>query len=358
MKAERIVRAACQALLCCVSGMAAADLTLVDTANNDLSFYGFVKLDATYQSDGTNSLVAPRFATGGDESAVNLTAMNSRFGFKWNGPTLNNGYRTAGVLEFDLFDPDSNNQMHVRNRLAAFTLSRAEQQWLFGQHWDVFSPLNPTTLMTNGNLWATGNLGFRRAQVRWSGENGERGLQWAASVNDPSTIDTDPSSDLPVVEGRLGVDVKQANLGISGALGEEEIGDDSESIAGISFDWTVPIPGDLTIKGEAALGENLGIFLSRSGPDQDVFALWVQLVETADASNDWWGGLGVESVDDVDTGAEDTRILFGGYQWKLAAAGDSKPVRLGVEGALFDTDLAEGGSENAAQVMFSAQYLF
>ena len=99
--------------------------------------------------------------------------------------------------------------MKFRNRLAAFTLAREETVWLFGQHWDVFSPLNPTTLMTNGNLWNTGNLGFRRAQVRYSGKAGKQGMDWAASVNDPSTGDTAPSSELPILEGRLGFGVRQ-----------------------------------------------------------------------------------------------------------------------------------------------------
>jgi hypothetical protein len=357
MKHLRLANFGTAALLCGLSGIAGADLTLFSNQNQDLNFYGFVKLDATYQSDGTNSLVAPRFATGGDESAMNLTAMHSRFGLKWNGPDLKNGYRTGAVLEFDLFDPTSNNQMQFRDRLAAFTLTREETVWLFGQHWDVFSPLNPTTLMTNGNLWNTGNLGFRRAQVRWSGKASKSGLEWAASVNDPSTGDTAPSSESPILQGRLGFDLRQADIGVSGALGDDESTGDKETVAGLSVDWVVPVK-TLSIKGEAAFGENLGVFLSRSGIEQDVFAMWAELVQNEAASNDWWVGLGLENVDNVSAGVEDTRVLFGGYQWKLAGAAGGSPVRLGLEGARFDTDVAGGGSESATQVIFSTQYTF
>ncbi|MDH3452475.1 MAG: hypothetical protein OEN20_08640 [Gammaproteobacteria bacterium] len=359
MKHLQLANIVSATLLCSLSGMAVADLTLSRNANRELNFYGFAKLDATYQTDETNSIVAPRFATGSDDGAMNLTAMHSRFGFKWTGPTLENGYRAGAVLEFDLFDASSSNQMKFRDRLAAFTLRRDSSTWLFGQHWDVFSPLNPTTLMTNGNLWNTGNLGFRRAQVRYSGTAGKQGIDWAASVNDPSTGGTPaPNTESPILEGRLGLRVRQASVGISAALGDDESSGDKESIAGLSVDWIVPFGNDLTIKGEAGMGENLAVFLSRSGVDQNVLAVWVELVQTAAGSNDWWVGLGLENVDDVSTGAEDTQLLFGGYQWKLAGAGGGSPVRLGVEAARFDTDLVGGGDESGIQVIFSTQYTF
>ena len=308
-------------LLYSLSSVAGADLTLYSNANQALNFYGFAKLDATYQTDQTNSMVAPRLATGTADGAMNLTAMHSRFGFKWNGPRLENGYRTGAVLEFDLFDPNSSNQMQFGDRLAAFTLARNSTTWLFGQHWDVFSPLNPTTLMTNGNLWNTGNLGFRRAQVRYSGKSGKRGIDWAASVNDPSIGNTPTANtESPILEGRLGFSARQTSIGVSAALGDDESTATKETIAGLSVDWIVPLGNDLTLKGEAAVGENLGVFLSRSGINQDVLAFWVELMQKR-VSNDWWVGLGMENVDNVPAGPEDTRVVFGGYKWKLAGAG-------------------------------------
>ncbi len=133
------------ALLCGITaGVARADITLLKNDNHEISIYGFAKLDATYQSDPTNSLIAPRFATGGNASATDLTATHSRFGLNWKGPRLENGYQAGAVLEFDLFDPTSSNQMEFRTRWAALTLSRDKTTWLFGQHNDVFSPLSPT----------------------------------------------------------------------------------------------------------------------------------------------------------------------------------------------------------------------
>lgn len=199
MKQFRLTTIVFAAFLAGISSVAQADITVSKNDNYKLSIYGFAKLDATYQSDRTNSLVAPRFATAGNDSATDLTAMHSRFGLKWKGPALENGYQAGAVLEFDLFDPTSSNQMEVRDRLVAFTLSRGASSWLVGQHWDVFSPLNPTTLMTNGNLWNTGNLGFRCTQVRYSRKGDV--LDWAVSVNDPSTSGTAPNTDAPIIEG-------------------------------------------------------------------------------------------------------------------------------------------------------------
>lgn len=348
-----------------IMGVAHADITIFKNETHELSIYGFAKLDATYQSDGMNSLVAPRFATGGRNSATNLTAMHSRFGLKWNGPALKNGYQAGAVLEFDLFDPASNNQMQFRDRLAALTLSRNKTTWLFGQHWDVFSPLNPTTFMTNGNLWNTGNLGFRRAQVRYA-RNGDM-VDWAVSVNDPSTSGTGPNTDAPIIEGRIGFNVGAAKIGVSGAFGDDEntIAGDEKDISGVSVDWMVPFGKTLTFKGEAADGENLAVFLSRSsvnattGDEQDATDVWTELVHSG-AKYNWWVGIGIEQIDDVVVGGnEDTKVVFGGFQWKLKGAVlAGSPVLLGVEVARFETDLAGGGNNDADQVIFSAIYKF
>lgn len=355
------------ALLCGATGLARADITLLKNANHEISIYGFVKLDATYQSDPTNSLIAPRFATGGRGSATDLTATQSRFGFKWKGPSLENGYQTGAVLEFDLFDPTTSNQMEFRTRLAALTLSRDTTTWLFGQHWDVFSPLNPTTLMTNGNLWQTGNLGFRRAQVRYSRTG--KTVDWAVSANDPSTSGTAPNTDAPIIEGRVGFAIKRAKIGISGAFGDDEttIPNQERDISGLSVDWSIPLGERLSLIGEAADGENLAVFISRSSVnattqrEQDVTAFWTELVYTAKRYN-WWVGIGSEELDDsaLAVGAnEDTRVIFAGLQWKLKGAVlAGSPVLFGVEIARFQTDLAGGGDNTANQVMFSAIYNF
>ncbi len=221
--------------------------------------------------------------------------------------------------------------------------------------------------MTNGNLWQTGNLGFRRAQVRYS--RNEKIVDWAVSANDPSTSGTAPNTDAPIIEGRVGFTIRRAKIGISGAFGDDEttIPGQERDISGLSIDWSIPLGERLSLKGEAADGENLAVFISRSSvntttrKEQDVTAFWTELVYTADKYN-WWVGVGTEELDDsalAATANEHTRVVFAGYQWKLKGAVIAgSPVLLGVEVARFVTELAGGRDNDANQVMFSAIYNF
>lgn len=219
--------------------------------------------------------------------------------------------------------------------------------------------------MTNGNLWQTGNLGFRRAQVRYSRKGNI--LDWAVSANDPSTSGTAPNTDAPIIEGRIGFTVGAAKIGVSGALGDDEttIPGEEKDIEGISVDWLIRLDDNLILKGEAADGENLAVFISRSSvnattrDEQDVTTFWTELVYSGGNYN-WWVGVGIEEVDDVAAGGnEDTQVIFGAFQWKLKGAVlAGSPILLGVEVTTFETDLAGGGDNDVDQVIFSGIYTF
>jgi len=346
--------------------LAQADIPLVSGTNNDLSMYGFLKLDATYQDDDMNSKVAPRFAVESGDEGTNLTAMHSRFGLKWAGPQMEYGYKAGGVFEIDLFDGSSNNQMDLRTRLAAFTLSNGTSTWLFGQHWDVFSPLNVTTLMTNGNLWQTGNLGFRRAQARYT----YQGEAWsfAGSINDPSTGGGTSDVDSPLLEGRVGYNWSGAKFGLSGTFGKDEttVSSTDADIWGISVDAMIPVTAEISFKGEVATGEDLGVFLSRGKVNpltedaQESVSAWGQFVYSG-ADWNWWIGGAVETVDDTNAGdIDDTYAFFGGAQWKLkSAVTGGKPILIGAELASFSSSTDGGGDDpDSLQLILSAQYTF
>ncbi len=232
-----------------------------------IKFTGFLKMDMTYQDAGMNSYTAPRYALdNGSDGELNFTAMHSRFGLKWTGLELDNGIVVGGTLEWDLFGA-SRNQMQFRTRHAFMTLKKNGSTFLFGQTWDVFSPLGPTTLMTNGYMWQVGNLGFRRAQARYTYVSG--GTSIAVSVNDPTT-DGGLKSKSPMVESRIGFafgDSVKAKVGLSGAYAKDDrsttdLGNEV-TVSGFSLDWMVNFAKNMTWKGEYATGQNLGVFLSR-----------------------------------------------------------------------------------------------
>jgi hypothetical protein len=343
------------------------DVSIVDTEKNKLQLFGFFKLDAAYQDAGVNGLTFPRYATGGDGNLY-LSVTHSRFGFKYAGTPLNNGMNVAAVLEWDVFDPTSPNQMKLRFRQGYFTLAKQGHSLLFGQAWDLFSPLGPTTLMTNGYLWQTGNLGFRHAQVRYA-YSAPR-FDFAVSLNDPATAGGWTAL-LPVMQGRLGLKFGAGNkfqFGLSGIYGRENASlpnvtyKNKVAASGIGLDWNLAICKLLSLKGEYAMGANLtyvssraSIFLDMESSDlaaKKVSAFWSELLL---AKNKWsgWVGFAFEDMSDQDQLSarelKKTTCLLAGAQY---AAGSG--VSFGLEYAHFDSQYFQSEKAKANQVMFSA----
>ena len=297
-----------------------------------VDLYGFFKFDGTIQDGPTNSLIAPRYAKTGEGSTTNFTAMNSRFGLKFAGLQILGNWKVAGNLEFDLFDGASRNQMKFRARHAYLTLSKGNSTFLAGQYWDLFSPIGPTTLMTNGYLWNTGNLGFRRAQMRYtlSGD----GFNFSISLNDP-TIPGAISTAIPITQARFGLtlgDKGKYKLGISGALGKDRhtataIETDVD-IMGVSLDWILPLADKLVLKGEFGAGKNLSVFLSRANVVEDalthefsgvkVVSLWAEILYKLRKTS-LWLGYAFENLTDKEQLApaalQDTSCILAGIQY-------------------------------------------
>lgn len=332
----------------------AGGIKLLETDSHTLSLYGFLKFDATYQDGGINSLVAPRFATGGDEDSTNFTAMHTRFGLKWKGPEVFDGTNVFGHLEWDLFDSSSRNQMRFRTRLAYLELRNDSMSLVAGQHWDVFAAGLPKTLLTNGFYWQTGNVGFRRAQIRYTAlfDSGE----FAIALADPTSTEGINSA-MPVVEARYAFKwSKKGVFGLSAAWGEEDVMGESEDVIGFSLDFKVPFGESWILMGEATSGENLDIFLSRSGIGTDTTAGWLELVYSG-KKLDWYLGYGTEMLDDdglSDAALQDTTAIFMGLIHKLGSG-----FSYGVEITSFESDFVGlDDTEDAMQLDFAVTYSF
>jgi len=342
------------ALIVVPVGYASAGVKLGDTVD----LYGFVKLDGTYQSDLMNSDTAPRFVVGAGDATTNFTAMHTRLGLKWKAPVYE-GWVSSVKAEFDLFDA-SRNQMKLRARQLYFTVQKDSSSWLFGQAWDVFSPINPTTFMTNGNLWQTGNIGFRRAQIRYTFISDMFSLKLSANdpVNSSSSATKTQASELPLWQGRLGFMLGSGGkikLGLSAATGDDKDATGADhNISGISFDFAMPLGAAFSIKGEVASGENLKVFLSRAGQDQNVTSAWAELIYKSSAYNGWLG-YATEGIDSADltaaTDLQDTTAILIGVSKKMG-----KNVSMGVEFTSFDSTLRDGSSTDGSQIIFSAMH--
>jgi hypothetical protein len=344
-----------------------ADVTLLDAEKSKLQLYGFFKLDAVYQDAGVNGLTIPRYAVAGDGNAY-LSATHSRFGFKYSGTPLNNGMNVSAVLEWDFLDTTSPNQMKPRFRQGFFSLQKNSHTLLFGQAWDLFSPLGPTTLMTNGYLWQTGNLGFRHAQVRYA-FSGPR-LDFAVSLNDPASSGGWKSK-MPVLQSRLGLKLGAGNkfqLGLSGIYGRENTENatvafkNKVNISGLGLDWNLVPCKHLTLKGEYALGENLAYVLSRASTYADtqlqefaakkVSSFWTELLLAKDKLSGWLGYAFEDLNDEGQLAANElkkTSSLLAGIQY---AAGSG--VSFGLEFSHLLSQHYQSEKIKTNQLIFSA----
>ncbi|UCH92687.1 MAG: hypothetical protein JSV88_20655 [Candidatus Aminicenantes bacterium] len=325
-KTKVMVFCTCFLIACAIPSGLHSAIKLTD----QFSVYGFIKLDAHYQDSGMNSILAPRYAKPG-EGNLALTAMNTRFGFKWEGAKICRGWKIGAQLEWDLFDGASANQMKFRTRHANFTLTNGGSTFLFGQFWDLFAPLGPTTLMTNGYLWQVGNVGFRRAQMRYTYSSDK--FSFGASINDPTSAGA-RATKMPIVESRLGVTlVPGKTIGVSAAYGKERNGAGTPlqtdvTIMGVCLDWNLSFP-TITLKGEFATGENLRNFLSRAHVWEDtingqfdgkkVNSFWGQIVYGKKCT--LWVGYAFEKFTDTSQlsalDLKDTYCMFAGIKCVL-----------------------------------------
>ncbi|MBD3419741.1 MAG: hypothetical protein GF398_06450 [Chitinivibrionales bacterium] len=280
--------------LCLVVGLIAF-VRADEDPKPELKPYGFLKGDMYFSTDGLNSwgsgsIVAAARATGSDETAYALSAQHSRFGLKGSAPVGN--MQIGGVLELDFFSTKSltNANANPRIRLGYAWIELIKGlQLRFGQQWDLFSPLNPSTNNTNANLWYNGNYGFRRPQVQF------RYLMDFVAVKPIVQIsvgegakegetDVSPGADnlsmLPMIQGRVGLGFAESmSAGFSGfytAFGEDQ----DYSANGISVDVNLPIHDLFAFKGEFGYGGgmNHANIFTIGPPDSDIIGFWANVI--------------------------------------------------------------------------------
>ncbi|MFZ5833287.1 MAG: hypothetical protein ACOY3P_24625 [Planctomycetota bacterium] len=224
------------------------------------------------------------------ESAFHVNAKGTRLGLDIAGPRLPfcGCPETGGKVEID-FEGQflQENKPGVLLRHAYWEAKNEDYRLLFGQTWDVISPLYPNSLMYS-IYWGAGNIGYRRAQIR-----GERylaandrfllTLQGSLNVDIVSEFPSGASTGFqgdhsawPVLEGRtaitLGPRGKGCNpitLGLSGHIGEQVFdftaapADDDVYVQtwSCNLDLKAPVTDRFGFQGELFFGENLGAYL-------------------------------------------------------------------------------------------------
>ena len=223
------------------------------------------------------------------ENEFLVDGRNSRIGCDVTGPQVPFlcCAQSGGKLEVDFQNSvlSTENKGTLLLRHAYIEAKNEEFRLVFGQTWDIISPLNPGMLMYSV-AWDAGNIGYRRAQLR-----GERFFSFSdtslvtaqLSANqtvfeDSTTTVRGESPNWPIMEGRTawtighrGKDDLPIIVGVSGHIGEEQadivgvITNQSRRTWSANIDFRMPINERLGFQAECFTGENLGAFLGGIG---------------------------------------------------------------------------------------------
>lgn len=267
----------------------------------DLQVYGYVKLDAAYNSSLSNVGNFLRWVDynpdNPDDDCFHMTINQTRLGLRIGGPEEETGgegekkgrLRTSGLIEIDFYGGGAENKPQPQIRHAYANIEWVDSGWemLAGQTWDVISPLNPWTLNYSVAWWA-GNIGFRRPQIRLTktaglGDDSEVVAAFAFTRDIGSTssdfvaADSGTDAGIPGFQARLGFKVGKSraagpvSFGISGHWAKEEFDIDEQGdtqdfdSTSIGLDYLHPITPKVKFQLEAWSGENLAVYLGGIG---------------------------------------------------------------------------------------------
>lgn len=363
------------------------------SAGIDPTFYGYIKLDASLDSALTNNgnfayIVLP-YEEGEEHSEFNMTANQTRLGVKFKGPDRS-GIETSGLIEFDFYGGGGENKANPMLRHAYLQMAFEGVTVLAGQTSDVISPIVPTTL-NYIVLWKSGDIGYRRPQIRLSTEfdvGESAGMKVAAAATRSMGRGQDgEAAGMPAFQGRVAfvttaLGEKPVEIGVSGLVGKEEctyadslgattVYDLEQSV--LSVDAVVPIGDMLTLKGAYFTGKNLAQYLGGIG--QGIANVPVEEARNYEPveieASGWWAQLSVKASENftvnVGAGSDDPEIpdgdadntleknttYYGNVMWSAAPS-----TIVGVEYARFETEYVGGESYENNRVQLSMMYKF
>lgn len=356
-------------------------------SNLDIELYGYIKLDASYDTSRTNPgnyvVWVDSEETNRDDDEFNITANQTRLGLKITGPD-DGEMKTSGLLEFDFFgDYAAENKAKIQMRHGYLKIDWPQDNFsiLAGQTSDVISPLCPSTLNYTV-LWDAGNIGYRRPQVRLTkgfeldGDT-EFELQGALArtIGDDELSATPGAksgedSGFPSLQGRAGLTFpwfgsRPTSIGVSGHWAEEEYNSKDVDSWSVNLDLAQPINKWLTVKGEFFTGENLDSYFGGIGQGVNTTKNYKEIGSTGG----WiaaslgpcgkWSfnlGVGMDDVDADDVNADErtlNRSIFGNVIYSL-----NKNTKIGFELSQWHTERKDQGNADSLRAQTSFIYSF
>jgi len=357
----------------------------------DVELYGYVKLDASWDSHEINpgnfALWATSELGNSNDDEFNMTANQTRLGLRIKGPDVE-GVKTSGLIEGDFYGGGDENKPRFRMRHAYLQLDWPEDRLslLAGQTWDVVAPLWPGTLNFTIN-WDAGNIGYRRPQIRLTKDvwlDGERTVNLCLQGALSRTIgraaigntDTGADSGHPTVQGRAALTFpllagRPATIGAWGHWGREEYDvdafgrDETFDSWSAGMDLAIPLADWLTVKAEIFTGEALDSYFGGIGQGMDAGRLdalgacggW--LAAAFKAADKWTFnlGAGIDALDADDAtvaGARvQNRMVFGNVIYAI-----NSQTSVGLEVSHWHTDYEHQSGGDALRLQSSFIYRF
>jgi len=296
------------------------------------------------------------------EASFEIDARRNRIGAEVKLPDFwlaDSQWKSQGRFEIDFLGQFlTENSANARLRHAYWEAANDEWRLLFGQTWDVISPLR--TGMLNFTVgWAGGNIGFRRAQFRAERcVEYDSDLKWLTqfSLNQDIINDfpTEPGirrepADFPVIMARSAwtfpgwtEEAQLITLGVSGHVGETgfdflETGpppldlppENNARFTTWSFntDAEIPLTDELLFRGEFFHGANLSPFLGGIGQGvcpclrKSIRSIggWCELVQHWGDNGENHIGCGIDDPYTQDSliGRTQNSFIFGNLIWHI-----------------------------------------
>jgi hypothetical protein len=355
-----------------------------------MSFYGYVKADAFYDSATTSHQEIPFWASGPIDggSELDFTARQTRFGFNLEMPETYAGGKLTGKLEFDFYgfipsqgDVAANHGYQLRSRHLFVKWSNPRWDFLAGKTDEAYILEFPDTLNFSTYNFQ-GQLGLRRMQVQLAhkADLGEgRGLRTTIALDEPlgavhggdldgNRVDDGTDSSFPgmVVRSVYSTPMfgRTANFGVAGYYAREVIWNQRFDSEALIIGGSIPLGEKLTLKGSVWTGSNLDNAWGGIGQGINVVTRraiastggWAQLRFQPDPKV-WFNlGFSTDNPRDADLNpgqrSNNTTYLLNGYYQIF------KPLRVGMEYLHVRTDYLDRETMENNRVMSSLIYTF
>lgn len=359
-------------------------------AEAEIDFYGYIRLDTSYNTSLLSSPITPLYAKAleegqSKEATFYFNPRLSGVGLRAKGPHPEGfeSFDLSARMEIDFHNGGRDSRQLIRLRHAYATLKMGQFEILFGQTWHTVSRLFPAGATTS-LIWMGGNTGDRAPQIRLTlkEESSRANFCIDASIhmqNAVDSLDTDGDSisnggqaSFPGLQGRAALGVKlwskqelKLAFGAHAGMGRYKDEGETQDVTsfGLFLEAILPIYDGYFIQGEWYKGSNVSDL--RGGSGQGITSLGEEIesmgfwVEAVAQPTDWLKlslGFGEDNPDNsvVDIGARTlNQTIFG-----LVHVRPWKNFRVGFEWTHFQTSYRGTKKVNAEHIVSHLTYYF